>query len=201
MPPNAWSIDQIRSTLRSPDAKGKMYAALLLCSMELDVHTLIPDLADAMERAAASFDGTIGAERTVLGIGAVALSNFLKQSQQESEVKFIAEQTLVSLAKSQNGDVAATGVNAIGSVGPNGMFCWDILFDIAERSQEKCLDRPVTLAALAYQAMLKIDFQRPIALGDIQAKAELKIAMQFWLTENTSDERKSEISAVLAKLQ
>ena len=201
MLPNGWSIDRIRSTLRSPDERGKTYAALLLCSMEFDVQTLIPDLADAMERAAASFDGTIGAERTVLGIGAVALSNFLKQSQQESDVKFIAEQTLVGLAKSHNLDVAATGVNAIGAVGPNGKFGWDVLFDIAMRSQIKSLDRPVTLAALAYRAMTKIDFPRAIALGDIPAKAELKIAMQYWLTENTSDEGKRKISDELAKLQ
>lgn len=198
---NRWTVDEIRSALWSHDSNAKYYAAFQLSQMQGDVEDLIPDLIQVIDRAITNVNKTLPVERTVVGMGAVALSKFLSISQNNLDLRLLAEKLLIELAKSPKLEFSATGVSAIGAIGVKGSFGWTVLMDIAKSSHEKFEGVPVTLAALAYRAMLNIDFARCNTLGNIPSKQELRIALQYWLTLDRSPKSTRDLQDELEKLQ
>lgn len=201
MQPGRWPLSEIQLRLRSDKPRTRAIAALMLCHQPDDVPILFDELVNAIDGVPSTTETLTQSELSIFQFGSMAICNFLRQSSASSSDTHAMEGALSRLIQSSNEAIAASVVHHVGDLGSKGAFAWKELSHLVHRAEGQGASKRITLRAIAFRALTKIDFQRALALGDIPARSELENALERWISEPHSEMTKAELQAELEKLQ
>lgn len=187
--------------LRSESALTQSHGALMLAWhaewVEKALPTLIATLEETELKHAELAGSTRTAEKVIFEWSARALSAFLDQGSGSAEAVEVAKEWLMRMARSPVAEIAATGMRVIGELRADGEYGWDYLLQTCNCPGNDCKEGQVALRAIAYRAMLRINEERTLALGNVPAKSELEVMLR----QRLADRKYSENSEYLASLR
>lgn len=190
--------------LRSESALTQSHGALILVGhvelVELALPTLITTLEETELKHAALAGDTRTEEKVIFEWSACALTYFLEQGAGSAEAVDLAKGWLLRMARSPFPWIAATGMHRIGDLLSEGEYAWDNLLQTCTGPGNECKEGQFTLRAIAYRAMLRINEERTLALGNVPAKSELGAMLRRTLT-GLADKADSVSPVYLARLR
>jgi hypothetical protein len=197
--------EEIRDRLLHGSFRMKGYAAMKMHGQNLCDESMICLLIDSLEQVLLKEEDYSKDELGFVTNGIVALSRCIqetsklaaKASQQEN-----AKLALVKLARSCNEQICGTALFWLGELRELGQFAIEaVLSQKIHEPVHAAYPSGITIRATAYRAIIKIDPEYAKSLGDIPARAELRRALNFWISESTTPVSREKLQKELMTLE
>jgi len=194
-------MEEIRERLLHGSMRSKAFAAMAMYSRGMYAEPLIDLLINALEQATAKEGDHTKDELGFITKGLIALNRCIQDASKlgtQSPERQKAESELAKIAWVSNEQISGMAMHFLGELREAGQFAIQAV--LGPRVHEPVhITHPsgITLRAEAYRAIIKIDPEYAKSLGDIPARAELRCALEFWISAASSsvirEERQSEL--------